>query len=658
MALSHSNSALAQRLSRHFAACATVVASSTFLATGVASADVIYRAFGTVIPNNIDGLYINVETGTTGSAAGVVPGWDLNPYGAPTTAMSWFGATGGGCVTGLGQGGATIAVANLTPGTLVSSTSTFANTASSVTAGGWQLNAVNSFGFRFVGADGATRYGWGRIQIGATMGVRTLVDIGYESNAGVAIAVGDEGGPPPNYDPCATSNPSALVGANILGVNTSTAADLDLSATCGSVLYKANYYKFTAPATRNYDFSTCAGASASSLAILDGCAAGSNVVACGTACGTSGSTVTLAATAGSVYYLVLGSSVSGVDLPSPYAVSVTPWYDPCDTTNPTAGNGTSNLAYNSTTSEDISTSCGVIYNANAYKYTPTESGSYTINTCSGGANTRIAVLDGCATNSAVLACNDDFCGGSSSVTLDLVATVPVYIVVGSNSAKSVLTGPVAVTVVPPPLPACVDAVAASYGANAFDNTASTSAQSAKSNAAGTTSATINKVMWFAFTPTATGQFKIDMCGASGDTIIAIGDVCPSVGGRFEGLAYNDDACLVAGSTTSNLASCIDATNCGATGTFAGFPLAQDLVAGTTYYICAGSYGATTNITGVLTITGPEGQGNPADLDGDGVVGPQDLATLLGNWGNPGAGDIDGDGQVGAPDLAALLGAWG
>ena len=119
-------------------------------------------------------------------------------------------------------------------------------------------------------------------------------------------------------------------------------------------------------------------------------------------------------------------------------------------------------------------------------------------------------------------------------------------------------------------------------------------------------------MWFTFTPTATGQFKIDMCGATGDTIIAIGDVCPAVGGRFEGLAYNDDACLVAGSTTSNLASCMDATNCGATGSFAGFPLAQDLVAGTTYYICAGSFSATANITGVLNIEGPASKGNPAD----------------------------------------------
>jgi hypothetical protein len=49
----------------------------------------------------------------------------------------------------------------------------------------------------------------------------------------------------------------------------------------------------------------------------------------------------------------------------------------------------------------------------------------------------------------------------------------------------------------------------------------------------------------------------------------------------------------------------------------------------------------------------------ADLDGDGTVGPADLATVLGAWGtrNPLA-DLDGDGIVGAPDIAVLLGEWG
>ena len=48
---------------------------------------------------------------------------------------------------------------------------------------------------------------------------------------------------------------------------------------------------------------------------------------------------------------------------------------------------------------------------------------------------------------------------------------------------------------------------------------------------------------------------------------------------------------------------------------------------------------------------------PADIDGDGSVGPNDLALLLGAWGTS-SNDLDGDGVVGASDLAVLLGAWG
>jgi MYXO-CTERM domain-containing protein len=177
---------LSNRLAKHFGAAAAAA-----VVVGSANAAIVTWNVNQVVPNTIDGLYINVETQTTGSAAGVVAGWDLNPYGTQTTSMSWFGATGGGCVTGLGQGGTTIAVASLSSGTLVGASSTFSNNpASSVTAGGWVLNANNFFGFRFVGGDGQTRYGYGVMAIGANMGTRTLVSLAYESTAGQGINVG------------------------------------------------------------------------------------------------------------------------------------------------------------------------------------------------------------------------------------------------------------------------------------------------------------------------------------------------------------------------------------------------------------------------------------------------------------------------------------
>ena len=512
------------RLHKHLALAA--VATAAVVTTS--NADVVTWNANLVIPNNIDGQYINVETQTAGSAAGLVAGWDLNPYGTSTTAMSWFAAAApSGCVMGLGQGGTTSAVASLTGGTVVSSTSTFANTACSVTAGGWKLNQANYFGFRFLGGDGLTHYGFGVMTIGATMGVRTLNSLSYETVAGLAITAGT-GGPPPAYDPCAIFNPTASVGINNLPMNSTTAANLVTS--CGTA-YKANYFKFTAPVDGAYGFNACA-INGVKLAVLDGCSAGSSELSCGSPCSVSGINLT----AGQIVYCVAGGETAGTVLPS---------------------------------------------------------------------------------------------------QLNIVVSAP-------------------------QLPACVSAAVAVFGTNVFDDTASTTAQVVQSNAAGTTTVTINKVVWYAFTAGATGAYSFSLCGSTGDTMMAIGAVCPTLGTTFQTIAYNDDApsCSSSTTTTASLASFIDATNGGATGAFAGFPLTQDLVSGTTYYIVAGSFLATDNVTSNLVIDGPpQSLPCPGDYNGDGNRDGSDLATLLSAWGTA-DGDIDGDGNTAGSDLAVLLSGWG
>lgn len=508
------------RLHKHLALAA--VATAAVVATSNAS--VVTWNINQVIPNNIDGLYINVEAQTFGSAATAVPGWDINPYGTSTTTMSWFGAAApSGCVLGLGQGGTTTAVASLTDGTVVSAASTFGNTACSVTAGGWKLNQANYFGFRFVAADGLTHYGFGVMTTGATMGVRTLNSLSYETVAGLAITASS--GPPADYDPCATFNPTASVGNNNLSMNSTTAANLVTS--CGTA-YKANYFKFTAPVDGAYGFNACA-TNGVKIAVLGGCSAGSSELSCAPC------------------------QVSGINL--------------------TAGQ-------------------------------------------------------------------------------------IVYCVAGGDTAATVLPSPLNIVVSAPQLPACLSATPAVFGTNVFDDTASTTAQVVQSNAAGTTTETINKSVWYAFTPGATGAYSFRLCGSTGDTMMAIGAVCPTFGTTFQTLAFSDDAPLCSSGGTLNLASIIDATNGGATGTFAGFPLTQDLVSGTTYYIVAGSFSATVNVTSNLVIDGPpQSLSCPGDYNGDGFRDGSDLTTLLSGWGTAGS-DIDGDQTTGGSDLTVLLSGWG
>ncbi|MHC4990882.1 MAG: SdrD B-like domain-containing protein, partial [Planctomycetota bacterium] len=53
----------------------------------------------------------------------------------------------------------------------------------------------------------------------------------------------------------------------------------------------------------------------------------------------------------------------------------------------------------------------------------------------------------------------------------------------------------------------------------------------------------------------------------------------------------------------------------------------------------------------------DGDGNPADLDGDGIAGLPEFLILVGNWGTAGAGDYNESGAVDMGDLAFLLEHW-
>jgi hypothetical protein len=50
-------------------------------------------------------------------------------------------------------------------------------------------------------------------------------------------------------------------------------------------------------------------------------------------------------------------------------------------------------------------------------------------------------------------------------------------------------------------------------------------------------------------------------------------------------------------------------------------------------------------------------GDPADLNGDGIVDGGDLGLMLANWGEPGTSDLDGDGDTDGGDLGLLLASW-
>jgi MYXO-CTERM domain-containing protein len=183
------------RLEKHIVAAAAVAAG----VAASANAAIVYSGvvnFACAI--DIDGTYINVETGqlTNGPGAGV-PGWDVNPYRSSSgSGMNFFSPTGGGMVSAAAGVGSAL---NLAAGTLIGSTSNFSSSTATIAfgsaAGQWQYGTNNIVGFRFVSSAGTTHYGWMRFLMGTqpatgNLVTRTVVDFAYESVAGASIAAG------------------------------------------------------------------------------------------------------------------------------------------------------------------------------------------------------------------------------------------------------------------------------------------------------------------------------------------------------------------------------------------------------------------------------------------------------------------------------------
>lgn len=175
---------LVTRLNGHFAAMAAVGAVAAIGgATQNAEAAVVYSGVVNIPINaNIDGIYINVVSGASATSGSGASGWDLNPY----VSSGWrhFSASGTGVVAASGSiidvTGVTIDASNTTTTAITPYATAFATTA--------------IMGFKFVGDDTLTHFGWMRLSLpgagGTTATAGTIVDYAYDSSANTAIVGG------------------------------------------------------------------------------------------------------------------------------------------------------------------------------------------------------------------------------------------------------------------------------------------------------------------------------------------------------------------------------------------------------------------------------------------------------------------------------------
>ena len=184
-----SNNCQNSRLNSHFALCAAALATGA--AVGTANATVVYSdVINLPIPATIDGVYMNVQTGAWSSTTTTPAGWDVNPYGTSTTAVSLFAATGTGYMRNPGT--TATAATRLEAGTVVGASAFFYGNSSATIGSGigqWSANSSGYFGFKFTAADTATHYGWMQLSIGSNAGTRTIVRYAWEDVANTSLTV-------------------------------------------------------------------------------------------------------------------------------------------------------------------------------------------------------------------------------------------------------------------------------------------------------------------------------------------------------------------------------------------------------------------------------------------------------------------------------------
>lgn len=171
---------------------AVVAASALSLAASSAMAAVVCNNTGFAIPQNADGIYVNLVTGTTGTSSSAVEGFDLNLYGSvrlqayPGADSSENNALVGTVVAGANNDLYTV----LSAGEPIGPSSSFTPESGAMT----NFNAGVSGGYLGIRFDnentGVANYGWLRLTTTAPNGYPANVTAYCYDDTGAALNAG------------------------------------------------------------------------------------------------------------------------------------------------------------------------------------------------------------------------------------------------------------------------------------------------------------------------------------------------------------------------------------------------------------------------------------------------------------------------------------
>ena len=173
----------------------SILSSLVILAhsTSAAASIICSGARDLAVPQDGEGLYINLVTGVSGFSEGQVPGFDFDPYAQQTSTppnqlrFYWGAASNGGA--GVASSGDQYAV--LAAGAEVGPDSSFTRAGAGGDTSLWQAGIAGGFlGARFQNENlGLLNYGWIRLNTSAPIGFpMTVLDWCYEDD-GSAITI-------------------------------------------------------------------------------------------------------------------------------------------------------------------------------------------------------------------------------------------------------------------------------------------------------------------------------------------------------------------------------------------------------------------------------------------------------------------------------------
>jgi len=165
--------------------CAAALAGTAAVVPAAHAAVVTFNT-PIAIPNTFNGVYINLLTGANATTTAAVPGWDFGPWGSSNT-LTFFWPTAAASNGGVGNA---TSYTDLPFGSVISSASTFLNSAQPTATTAFQTTGSHIVGFRFLNeGTGATNYGYATISTTGPLGFPATITSWSFENTGAPITV-------------------------------------------------------------------------------------------------------------------------------------------------------------------------------------------------------------------------------------------------------------------------------------------------------------------------------------------------------------------------------------------------------------------------------------------------------------------------------------